>query len=495
MKIIRLTSSEDTAYFDSNFNDDITLSQNSEIALHSLSTETKPSILNLTDVNNTIQLQIQNGSIYEPEVKIGTYTKSNYQGLFDSIGGSINDSLDGNKDQDESESFPSGAQVGMQWKALESTGDEGKAGSFAIGYKVANNTGMKSDTFYAENVTITTPTAGGTYKRTGTGGGDLESYLYSTVPITQGCGHYSLKLSTLADDNLGPDADQGVFIGLTNIDPSTVDNPTREMCEIGIQATYNSGVIIYNYGSDFEVENGSQNITEGGRIGFERYNGIFEAVYYTSNQNDRSELFQVDGELLTLDWLNEELDTDDRSLWVVCFLIGSNTEVVVDTVRWSPDAWALTDPTPPKIFNVGPQNPNTSTQGFILFSEELARYLGFNNLRTPTIGTQTFKSKKYFITAPNTFKSGLPTDSFYIEMLSLNLDCYDGLTRGRKSILAVIPQSDSDNSLLYEPDFPVFVSLNNQNEITLRNIRCRVLHSDGSPLSTDGLSVLTLLFK
>ena len=80
-------------------------------------------------------------------------------------------------------------------------------------------------------------------------------------------------------------------------------------------------------------------------------------------------------------------------------------------------------------------------------------------------------------------------------MLSLNLDCYDGLTRGRKSILAVIPKSDSDNSLLYEPDFPVFVSLNNQNEITLRNIRCRVLHSDGSPLSTDGLSVLTLLFK
>ena len=116
MKIVRLTSDEKTAMFDNTFNDDITIKEKSRVALHSITTETAPSVVDLTAANNQMNIQIQTGSIYTPTIAPGVYNSGNNSVLFKDIGDKINEELDGNKIIGDATSFPSGAQVGMMFK-------------------------------------------------------------------------------------------------------------------------------------------------------------------------------------------------------------------------------------------------------------------------------------------------------------------------------------------------------------------------------------------
>ena len=75
------------------------------------------------------------------------------------------------------------------------------------------------------------------------------------------------------------------------------------------------------------------------------------------------------------------------------------------------------------------------------------------------------------------------------------LEGFDGQTRQRKNILAVIPESDSDNKILFQPSFPIFLELNNKNPLALRNIRARVLDSGGGVVGVQGVNSLTLLYR
>ena len=85
------------------------------------------------------------------------------------------------------------------------------------------------------------------------------------------------------------------------------------------------------------------------------------------------------------------------------------------------------------------------------------------------------------------------SDSFVVQLLSLKLDSYDGLTGQRENILAVIPQSDNDNRLLYTPPYPVFLDIDNNQPLSIRNIRARVLRGDLSEVDSEGLCVMTVI--
>ena len=87
------------------------------------------------------------------------------------------------------------------------------------------------------------------------------------------------------------------------------------------------------------------------------------------------------------------------------------------------------------------------------------------------------------------------SDSFVVQLLSLKLDSYDGLTGQRENILAVIPQSDNDNRLLYTPPYPVFLDIDNNQPLSIRNIRARVLRGDLSEVNSEGLCVMTVILS
>jgi hypothetical protein len=87
------------------------------------------------------------------------------------------------------------------------------------------------------------------------------------------------------------------------------------------------------------------------------------------------------------------------------------------------------------------------------------------------------------------------SDSFVIEMLSMELNSYDSQTEGRRSILAVVPKSeeDSEGAIVYQVSYPTFIDIKNNSEISLRNIRCHILKSDLTKIVVSRFSKMTLL--
>ena len=102
---------------------------------------------------------------------------------------------------------------------------------------------------------------------------------------------------------------------------------------------------------------------------------------------------------------------------------------------------------------------------------------------------------KFGWTGKSTFSDTLKGQGFYVELMTGTCEGYDGQTGQRKNILAVIPESDSDDKILFQPAFPTFLELNNSHPLVLRNIRTRLLQTDGSSLGVNGMNSMTLLFK
>ena len=104
----------------------------------------------------------------------------------------------------------------------------------------------------------------------------------------------------------------------------------------------------------------------------------------------------------------------------------------------------------------------------------------------------------------NILYSALTSNIYMVEMLNMKLDSYDNFSdatskskRGRSNILAVINANEFntgnlDRVLLYEPNDPIYISLLNANELSLRNIRARIVNLDYSPVRTFGTSTLTI---
>lgn len=490
MKLVRLTSTEPTAYFDNTFNDDITIGANGRVALHSLTTETTKNTIEIDASNETLEIQIQNGSIYQPTLQNRSYDQTNQGSLFADIGNQINELLDGNKEVDDVESFPTGAQVGMMFQAgIDKERSATKAKVF-IEYKTANETDMSitdTTTWLAENVTESGTKGQRIYSMKDD---ETDNYIASIIPLTTGCGHFSAKLTTLATDA----SEEGVFIGITTKQPKTGDDgPAIADCEFGIRIPSTSEKIIVNYGS--ENYTSINECVVGDRVGFERYGGIWQAVKYNSQISDTREEIKVtvDGEDEP-QFLDARASDDEGPFYIVVIFKSEGTHVKIGSIRWTPNAFLWPNSPSATHLGVGPQNPQKNTQGYLQMAPTLAKYLGYNQVRIPSIGTIKLTTKSFKFSADLIQRDGLLADSFYVELLSLNLNGYDGLTSGRKSILGVIPKSDNDNVLLYQPPTPIFISINNQYETTLRTIRARILNADGSEVLTEGMATLTLLF-
>ena len=103
------------------------------------------------------------------------------------------------------------------------------------------------------------------------------------------------------------------------------------------------------------------------------------------------------------------------------------------------------------------------------------------------------------VIAPNLLFSIFGSQNYLVELLNLPLNSYDSFDtkRGRSNILAVIPENEHnagniDNVLMYEPSEMTYISLTNKSELSLRNIRARVVFPDYTPIDTIGLSTVVL---
>ena len=78
---------------------------------------------------------------------------------------------------------------------------------------------------------------------------------------------------------------------------------------------------------------------------------------------------------------------------------------------------------------------------------------------------------------------------------NLQLESYDGLVSQRKNILYTIDSSDDTGKLVYEVPNPIYIDLNNQAPIALRNIRARILNNDYSDIKLLERGFMTILIQ
>ena len=103
-------------------------------------------------------------------------------------------------------------------------------------------------------------------------------------------------------------------------------------------------------------------------------------------------------------------------------------------------------------------------------------------------------------TATDTFFQSHHGSNFKIEMLNINIDSYDSLTSGRKNILCVIPVEDEfiskqKSRINFQPENIVYLSIKNGTELSLRNIKCRILDGLNNAVSLVEFSSVNLLIN
>ena len=509
MKIVRLTENNGKdAYFDNTFNDEINLEPFSEVALASVAVNVNPTTVEVNGTNDNIYISTIGPIILSD----GIYDTANYEALFYDMESSINDAQ-GNGLADLAENSVPNNEIGRQWivsNNIKKTGftDEGKV---SIGYRCANYDGPAAEAYLANQISITGTGLDATVQRDGGTAGDFDATLASKEPFTWGCGRFYVNLKTLA--SVG-NTDEGVFIGLSFTDHAKAKTtPTIEECAFGIRASKPGEVYILNQEdvvyADDDGGDAGHTVAVSDYIGFERIEGQIYAVQYPAggSPNDRFLLTAADdaGADTALDWSYS--DNRATPLFPVIIMLGSNTEAIVDRVQLSPDAFSLfqndtyTPETGSTKGSVGMQNDGQDSAIHLSLqngrdTSTLTTYLGFKNERNPTVGNTTFKNASGAFTAKfAAFTSSLKGQGFYIELMTGTCEGYDGETGQRKNILAVIPESDSDDKLLFQPAFPIFLEMNNSHPLILRNIRARLLQTDGSNLQVKGFNSMTLLYK
>ena len=141
--------------------------------------------------------------------------------------------------------------------------------------------------------------------------------------------------------------------------------------------------------------------------------------------------------------------------------------------------------------NPPPQQDTSSTITKITMPQFVGDYLGFANpILTNTANEVGFTGATEF----SLYDAS--DDGMVILCDSLNLDSYDSDNKGRLNTLAVIPNLMTDSRYIgYEPSTINFIDITNTTDISLRNMRFRVLDKDLVKVKLSNKAVMTILIK
>ena len=521
MKIVRLTENNgSTALFDNVFNDEIELPPFSEIALSSVSVNVEPDVMVVSDSSRLEWLRGETSVL--PSLKEATYDNSNFGDLFFNMEGNLNAAQTPELENEDPDAI--GLDAGRQWAVGDNvkTMGFGKQGFVSIGYLTANHEGADS-TAYEQNNVIEVSSSNPLAREYSQDAAGTASSIISKEPLGWGRARFYANMKIL-NDNGGALPTQGVYMGLSTVDhiarktkPTVGDETTLLALHIPFAGEQ---VVVYQRNDEQtgmdEEEDVGESIDVGDMYGFETMSaydgypeGYIRCVRYfpdgtvedliTSSEYGTYEYGQLThGE-------RGSQDPNNKPLYPFVIFLGDGTDSVINQVQLSPDPYVLlakkTYALQTKTTGLrGMQNKGTRPRVSFDFASanslQLGRYLGFSDKLMAEINIPIVaKEPNHNFTGDIAFGQGLKGQGFYVELMTGTCEGYDGQTGQRKNILAVIPESDSDDKILFQPSFPTFLEMNNSHPLVLRNIRARLLQTDGTPVSVKGLNSLTLLYK
>ena len=230
-----------------------------------------------------------------------------------------------------------------------------------------------------------------------------------------------------------------------------------------------TGTNFANNGNVFEVRR------EGGKIFLGMYGTGAEPAYTTFYQ------FEDDGEIDFYPYVILRSASADLSI--------SQGKVQLDPFsypnRINETTEDINDLTAPPQASPGIVGDNK-----LALEMDLSKMLGFEDdvNEIDRVATANF-------VAINTFNFGLFNDTYLILLDSLRLESYDALDGVERSILGCINVSDDtpNRVVQYETNTLDYIELKNKKELSIRNIKGRIVKVDLQPVDLNGLTSIQIL--
>jgi len=506
--LIRLKSETEDGIFDCNFQDEIILEPNSEIALQSVLIPTLDKTFELDVLNGLFQIftDVQQNEKIEIAIPHGHYNKDNF---FNSLLPSIEDT--GNFEL----SCFTPSQIGSQFRARVNTDSLVFMEIQQAPFQEFCTAPLDTDKFiFGQHLTVDQGTLDLINTQPDGSGNLSRSSVFMLHPFGVGGASYRATIDTLT--NTTHNHRVTGYIGLvkhSNIRKILTNNfkesdfeyaikiPIHHLLPLKVLVPSSNGNFV-----DSEDENGQPVLLEnvagfGGinrpiiEIGLHR--GRVFLSCYQGLQGERQDLTGfLDGEPT---YFPLELDN------YVCVAINTSPNTGADQLRMTdviatPNPFTLDlnytyTPSPSNTTVILPSTP-PRVYNIIFENTQFARFLGFENSNLNPNGDVSqddmFFEGKRNIPDPNSVLTHL------IELLDFPLKTYDstGLNGSRRNILASIPiLADSDGVVSYEPNEKYYIRIDNTQRMSFRNIRARIVNSDFFAIETEGDSFINILVR
>jgi len=511
-KLIKLITNDSNANFDNQFRNEIVINKNSEIALHSLSMTREETQISISPENDTITFDIA-GSLRTIRIQNGSYSIHHIPSLINNINKKINSVIQQNL-------TPAGGIANIEF------------GSYMQGV-ITNNRPTNEPKFSvkllrppflnAENTDTTTENvtanAGTLFKTTDTGDANLNtSFFHYDMPFIRGCGSFRARLNLIAD-NINPADPNGFIIGLT----SKIEDLGVDFAEEDIKF----GIKLESTTSNYKkIINGVETDIGTAPLKFNNATAADTHDYLDISQNGGRIIGKVYQDGNTIDMFNEPnvytdnsfVDMDNpnnESLYGVIIFFSGQSRVILDSVRFhgaedeNTNAFDIDEAAAAPVIAAGVtilREQQSSSNGSFTFNfanKEISKYFGYAGLLSLTSNTDEcgFESgRETFIQSTEPFIVLDSSDIYIIELMNIPLDSYEAYTEQRKNVLAVIPVNENNvnmsvGTLQYESPNLNYISIKNEYDFSLRNIKARVVNSRFEPIITDGTSHITLFIR
>lgn len=205
--------------------------------------------------------------------------------------------------------------------------------------------------------------------------------------------------------------------------------------------------------------------------------------------------------------------------WIVC-LLGQDGKILVSEVEAVNDPFVAdtvgvtevhlgTFLSAPQTLGVVPHpaDDNQFNQAQFSFNYRLpdgttvnnSELMGFLGFQEPILNSLSIDAHTHEFIAENAVDYLIPAETFIILLNNISLEAYDTEEHsGKKNILyTMVQQRDIQNKslVLFNSQYPIFLDINNRNDLSLRHIQARIVNSVYNPIRTSGLSSITLLVK
>jgi hypothetical protein len=503
VKLVRLTTTDNQAIFDTNFNTEILIEPKSQVALKSVTLERVRDVVTINESNKQIDFTVADRDTIEienPQTAFLTDEVYDPNLMNDPEDRLLTDIKHKINQYSQYYNF----MLGVEAKASQ------VQGKVEIEFNQGPYQENQSDWIQAPVGNIERVVSGNNvfYQPDVSGSLSLGQVdLYQTKYMSKGVAQFGFQLG-----QVGTSTDDCWYMGFSYTDPQNITTPLFDINNIywGVKLpSQNGGASPYETINNGTLSATSTTPTWVSADNTDTNDFVKIKKYYDLAQ--QATLFEVAirpaNSAVTFVYQKTIAGADlNKDFYPVLVFLSGNANASVKDLRstispYNPNHNHITpteninymvdEPTDQKLVN----QKSKHIRGFIQFQgDSLRKYLRYDTLRVPATGYNQGFPLNY--KADKTYKPNNQADAFIVEFLNLPLTAWDGLVETRQPYLNVIPiEVGAGDKLIYDTPFPIFIDIDNAQPLGLRNLKVRILNNDLSPFEMTGLASMTLLIK